>query len=85
MAEVDNSWVFSVWSAGELAALNLTGRWKDCTISEIDLQTLNCDILPMLSKRGYLLNVFSLNGKSGFVVTIAEFVRDLRKELRKYE
>jgi len=36
-------------------------------------------------ENNYLINVFPMNNKTGFVVSLEEFERDLSEELKNYE
>lgn len=85
LAEVESQILFSVWSAPEFALLNATGEWTSCLVHEITLENFEEEIIDQIAAGGWLINVFSIKGKSGFVVDFNEFARDLSEELRKYE
>ncbi|GEP98234.1 DUF2750 domain-containing protein [Chitinophaga cymbidii] len=85
IADIDENKVFSIWSAREFALLNATGVWETYDAVEINLDFFEKAIMPLLESNGFLLNVFSINNRSGFVVELDEFIRDLNDELRNYE
>ena len=54
------------------------------------IATLNEDdfedkIIAIIEEENYLINVFPVNNKTGFVVTLQELIRDLNDELEQYE
>ena len=85
IAEIEGYKVFSIWSAKEFALLNTTGNWQDYQSTEIDFGLFEEEIVPLIRENNYLLNVFSVKNKSGFVVDIDEFLNDLSIELKNYE
>jgi hypothetical protein len=85
IAEVDNYKLFSLWSAEEIASLNATGIWEGYDSVEISFDMFEEQVVPVIRQNDYLLNIFSVNGKVGFVVDVDEFIRDLKEELKNYE
>ncbi|MCA4809525.1 DUF2750 domain-containing protein [Empedobacter stercoris] len=57
--------------------------WSDCEVLEIDFNRLE-EIINFIRENDFLINVFPTN-KTGFVVTLDEFIRDLKEELKSYE
>lgn len=84
LADIESKTVFSVWCAAEFALLNATGKWFDFTVREVTLEEFQENIVDKIENERCLINVFSLNEKSGFVVDIDELARDLSEELKKY-
>jgi len=84
LSDIDNHTMISLWSAEEFIKSNLSGSWKNCTPVKLDLKTLSEELLLAISENHYLINVFPVNEKSGFVVSVEEFVRDLNEELEQY-
>jgi hypothetical protein len=85
LADVEGKDVFSVWSAPEYARLSAFGEWADFTVDSITMKQFENDIVDKIDKNGYLINVFSIKGKSGFIVDLDEFTRDLNDEISKYD
>jgi hypothetical protein len=85
IAEVEDNLLFSLWSAKEFALLNATDAWTGFTTVEINFEMFEGEIIPLIKERNYLLNCFPTNGRSGFIVDIDEFLRDLKEELENYE
>ena len=85
ISEVDNHFMLPLWSHKEFAALNLDKEWLDFEVFEISLEELTDKFFPFILKNGYLINVFPMNNKTGFVVSLKEFERDLSEELENYQ
>ena len=60
-------------------------KYWNFEIIEISLDKLEKEIIPFISDNNYRINVFPLNNKTGFVVNIEEFRRDLEIELEDYQ
>jgi hypothetical protein len=84
IAEVNDKFLVSLWPSKEFALTLKTGNWLQYFELEISLESFNRKYLPQFQQKGYLLNIFPLFDKSGFVVDINEFVGDLNRELSKY-
>jgi len=59
--------------------------WQDCKPLKLTLDDLKENVFDIIDSENYLINVFPVNGKSGFVVSLEEFNRDLQEELDKIE
>ncbi|MBV8253539.1 MAG: DUF2750 domain-containing protein [Chitinophaga sp.] len=84
LEEVDDHKVIPIWSAAEYAALSKNGDWADFEVTAVSLEEFEVDYIPLIVENNYLLDVFSVGGKAGFVVTLGEFLRDLDDELSNY-
>nr|WP_320037125.1 DUF2750 domain-containing protein [uncultured Bacteroides sp.] len=84
IADVENSAVLSVWSASKFAEENVVDEWRSFSVKEITLEEFEEEIIDMIEKNNWLMNVFSIKGKSGFIVDINEFAKDLSVEMQKY-
>jgi hypothetical protein len=85
LAELDGKILLSLWSAKEFAELSAIEEWYGYSPFEINLNYFEREIIPYAKKNGCLLNVFPTSDRTGFIVTLEEFVRDLNIELEKYE
>ncbi len=85
LSEIDNHFFISFWTAEEFIKSNLDNGWKNHTPLKMSLNYFEENVMPVIQENNYLINVFPVNGKSGFVVSINEFVRDLNEELENYE
>lgn len=85
ISEVDEFSLITFWPAEEFVSLDLQEGWADCTPLKLTLDDLRDNIFDVINSENYLINVFPVNGKSGFVVDLAEFSRDLNEELDKIE
>lgn len=79
ISEIDENNLFPLWSDKEYAELCRVSGWEGYSVQEHTLEDLN-DIL----KLGYLLNIFPVYDRTGFVVDSEEFTRDLNEELENY-
>ena len=84
ISELENHQLFPLWNFKEFAELCLIDEWKSFEIAELTLDDLQNEIIDLISDENYLLNVFPVGLKTGFVVNLEEFVRDLKEELDKY-
>lgn len=91
LIDEDNNWVissaedeslFPVWSAQEFAALCIIDEWEECSIKAITIEQFEDDIID--EKNEWLVNVHGVKDKTGFIVTLDEFAKDLSDEMRKY-
>ena len=85
LSDVEENILISFWTAEPFIKSNLNGGWENCTPFKLSLDDLEETIIPLITKNNYLVNVFPVNGKSGFIVSLNEFIRDLNEELEKYE
>lgn len=85
-SELEGNYLIPFWSAEEFIEPCKTAIWQNYSTVAIDLSINNnaliCDF-DIYEKK--LLNIFPLKNRTGFVVTIEEFIQDLSLELRKYE
>lgn len=84
IADVDEKSLFSVWSAPKFAETCAVGEWEGFVVKEFTIENFEDEVIDEIDKNGYLINVFSVKGKSGFVVELNEFARDLSEEMKKY-
>lgn len=84
LSEIENNSLVSFWTAEEFIKSNLDNGWKECVPLKISLDYFEETIIPFIIENDYLINIFPVNGRSGFVVNINEFIRDLNEELENY-
>jgi hypothetical protein len=84
LSEVENNLLLSVWSAEEYTQSCLKGVWENYLPTCLGFDEFNNELAPLISKMGYLIDVFPVNSMAGFVVTLDEFLHDLNVELDKY-
>lgn len=75
--------LFSVWPAPEFAEACAVSEWKGFSVREFNIEIFERDIFDEIDTHDHLINVFSVKGKSGFIVDYNEFARDLSDELEK--
>lgn len=81
ISEIDDFSLISFWTAEEFIFPNLEEGWKNCKPLKINLEYLEEELFTEIASQNYLINVFPINEKSGFVVSLDEFKRDLEEEL----
>ena len=84
-SDVDGFMLYPLWPFEEYAVNCMQGVWADFEVIEFDLNDFLNDTLPIIMEEGFLLNIFPVDDKTGFVVNENEFVRDIKEELSKYE
>lgn len=85
ISEIDNHNFISFWTAEEFILSNLEEGWQDCKPLKLNLEDLYNDLFEIIVSENYLVNVFPIDGKSGFIVSLEEFKRDLEEELEKIQ
>lgn len=81
---VDNKELFPMWSSKEFANLCKTSGWESFHIKELNFDDLENEIFDLIDNSNYLINVFPVYDRTGFVVDLDEFANDLKEELRNY-
>ncbi|WP_140484765.1 DUF2750 domain-containing protein [Flavobacterium sp. GSA192] len=84
LSDIDDKVLISFWSAKEYIDSNLNDGWENCSPKKLTFDDLEDEIFDLIASENYLINVFPVNGKSGFVVNLDEFSRDLSDELGSY-
>lgn len=82
---VDDNELFPLWSDKDYVELCKVNGWENYSIKEISLEDLGGDLINLIAQSNYLLNIFPVYDKTGFIVDLAEFTRDLSQELENYE
>ena len=85
IAEIEGNQIISLWPAPVFALACATEKWDNCLVREIFLADFELIYTPEIRKKNLLLNIFSVPDKTGFIIDIDEFFRDLSTELEKYE
>ncbi|NIG54055.1 DUF2750 domain-containing protein [Chitinophaga sp. Cy-1792] len=73
-----------VWSAAEYASLSNNGDWAAFEVIALSLEEFEEHLIPLIVENKYLVSVFPVDAKAGFIVTLGEFLRDLDEELSNY-
>ncbi|MDH5032341.1 MULTISPECIES: DUF2750 domain-containing protein [Chryseobacterium] len=84
VSKIDDEELFPLWSAQEYAELCKVNGWENCEVKKLDLDDLEDEIIDFVADNGYLFNVFPAFDKTGFVVDLTEFSKDLSDELKNY-
>jgi len=70
LSEVEENTLISFWSSEDFIKSNLFDNWKNLTAFKITLDDFEDTFAPLITDNNYLINVFPVNRKSGFVVDI---------------
>jgi hypothetical protein len=85
ISQLEGNNLFPIWSSKEFATNCLIDGWAGFEFEEISLEIFKNNLVNFIENEKFLLNVFPVNSKTGFVLSVDEFVRDLDEELKKYE
>lgn len=83
-SNINNKTLIPLWNATEYVKLCQVEGWENSKIKQITLEQFENEIIDLIEENDYLINIFPVGGKTGFVVDINEFVRDLNDELNNY-
>ncbi|MDD5184091.1 MAG: DUF2750 domain-containing protein [Paludibacter sp.] len=83
-SELDGNILIPLWSAKEFAELCRINGWGKCNIKEISLENFEDELIDIITESSYLINVFPVFEKTGFIVDVDEFALDLSDELKNY-
>lgn len=81
---VDNQELFPMWSSKQFTNLCKTNGWESFVIKELNFDDLENEIFDIIANSNYLINVFPVYDRTGFVVNLDEFANDLKEELENY-
>ncbi|MHA3788660.1 DUF2750 domain-containing protein [Flavobacterium hauense] len=82
--EVNNKTVFSVWPDETSIESNITPDWQDYIPFKINLDELEETIIPLIRQNNYFINIFPVDSRTGYLVALNDFVRELNRELKNY-
>ncbi len=84
LSEIEDKYLLPFWSAQVYAELNIANEWEKYTVKKVTLEEFEDDYIDMIVENNYLINIFPIDNKTGFVVDVNEFARDLADEMQKY-
>lgn len=73
------------WPFAEYALISASCKWFEYSPIEIDFDKFNDEMFLYIKENGYLLNIFPVDEKTGFVVSLDEFLQDLNAEIETLE
>lgn len=85
ISELEGQSLFPFWSAKEFAENCTMDGWEGYSVKEVPMDDFEEELISLIEYNDYLLNIFPVAEKTGFVVNLDEFVRDLTEEMGKYE
>lgn len=83
-AHLNKHKLISLWSAKEFAELLIEGPWEGFFPEKMSLEDFYYTLKKNYNGEDFLINVFSKPSKTGFIVDLDEFKRDILEELDKY-
>ena len=84
ISDLDDEKLIPFWSAKQFAELNITDEWNEFYVEEISLDDFENEMVDFINENNFLMNIFPINNKTGFVVSLDEFIRDLKIELERF-
>ena len=84
ISDLDDEKLIPFWSAKQFAELNITDEWNEFYVEEISLDDFENEMVDFINENNFLMNIFPINNKIGFVVSLDEFIRDLNIELERF-
>lgn len=84
ISDLDDEKLIPFWSAKQFAELNITDEWNEFYVEEISLDDFENEMVDFINENNFLMNIFPINNKTGFVVSLEEFIRDLNIELERF-
>ena len=84
ISDLDDEKLIPFWSAKQFAELNITDEWNEFYVEEISLDDFENERVDIINENKFLKNIFPINNKTGFVVSLDEFIRDLNIELERF-
>lgn len=84
ISDLDDEKLIPFWSAKQFAELNITDEWNEFYVEEISLDDFENEMVDLINENNFLMNIFPINNKTGFVVSLDEFIRDLNIELERF-
>lgn len=85
LSDIEDKTFITFWTAEPFIESNLIRGWKNCKPFKLTLDDLEKTVIPLIEESEYLINAFPVGGKSGFILSLNEFIRDLNEELEHYE
>ena len=69
-SEIEDKPLMPFWSAREFAELNIVNEWQLYTVKEVTLEEFEDNYIDLIVENDYLINIFPINNKRGFVVDV---------------
>ena len=85
ISDLDDEKLIPFQSAKQFAELNITDEWNEFYVEEISLDDFENEMVDFINENNFLMNIFPINNKTGFVVSLDEFIRDLNIELERFQ
>ena len=84
ISDLDDEKLIPFWSAKQFAELNITDEWNEFYVEEISLDDFENEMVDFINENNFLMNIFPINNKTGFVVSLDEFISVLNIELERF-
>lgn len=84
LSSIEDYTLFAVWPFEDYANLCKINEWNEYTAFKVDFEKFDEMLAPIILEQNYLINVFPIDNKTGFIVNLDEFIRDLNTELEQY-
>ncbi|MFN8361261.1 MAG: DUF2750 domain-containing protein [Candidatus Kapaibacterium sp.] len=84
VSSIEEKVMVPFWPTEQYARLCLNDHWENYVVTEVSLPEFEENYLDFITTNNFLINVFPVNHKTGFVVDLEELTRDLNDELDNY-
>ncbi len=76
VSSFEDKTILAMWPGEEYASKLAEGDWSEFTAREIPLNQMD-PILDKIEDMGWNIDMFPVDGKTGYLVTVEEFITDL--------
>lgn len=84
LSDIDNQTLITLWSDEEYVKQCLIDDWSTYEPIKYSMHEFYELIMPIIRKHSYLIEVFPIPNKTGFIVDLDEFLRDAEDEEDDY-
>ncbi len=85
ISEFEDKQLISFWPSAEIALKNAVGSWEGYSAKSINIEEMEL-LLDIIEDKGWIMDFFPIQSKTGSLVMVDEFVKDLNsayQELNK--
>lgn len=84
LSDIEDQTLITFWSNEEYVKQCLIDDWRDYYPIKYSMDEFYDLIVPIIKKHNYLVEIFPIPNKTGFIVDLDEFLRDIQEEDTNY-
>lgn len=84
LSDIEDQTLITFWSNEEYVKQCLIDDWSDYEPIKYSMDEFYDLIVPIINKHNYLVEIFPIPNKTGFIVDLDEFLRDIQEEDANY-